>query len=179
MLATQPRVRAPEWPQRAGTGYVGSARQHAALLLLQPLMPSILMIIRLGSISGPKLPVKSRLIKSTPFFSNCDILGVKIIRIDPLEPNIWLYCVYYAVLQLFNAEVWSARELNNSSPNMVTERSRTTLCAHTVSRLLYVQEQVVEWYAHTHIHSSPLISSKNRGCAATHPCLPRPRRPWI
>jgi len=33
--------------------------------------------------------------------SNCDILGVKIIRIDPLEPNIWLYYVYYAVLQLF------------------------------------------------------------------------------
>ena len=35
------------------------------------------------------------------FLSNCDILGVKIIRIDPLEPNIWLYYVYYAVLQLF------------------------------------------------------------------------------
>jgi hypothetical protein len=35
------------------------------------------------------------------FFANCDILGVKIIRIDPLEPNIWLSYVSYAVLQLF------------------------------------------------------------------------------
>ena len=35
------------------------------------------------------------------FFANCDILGVKIIRIDPLEPNIWLCHVCYAVLQLF------------------------------------------------------------------------------
>ena len=51
-----------------------------------------------GSISGPQLPVKSSLLF---FFSNCDILGVKIIRIDPLEPNLWLYYVYYAVLQLF------------------------------------------------------------------------------
>ena len=34
------------------------------------------------------------------FLSNCDILGVKIIRIDPLELNLWLYYVYYAVLQL-------------------------------------------------------------------------------
>ena len=42
------------------------------------------------------------------FLSNCDILGVKIIRIDPLEPNIWLYYVYYDVLQLFfNPKVWS------------------------------------------------------------------------
>jgi hypothetical protein len=32
------------------------------------------------------------------FLSNCDILGVKIIRIDPLEPNIWLSYVSYAVL---------------------------------------------------------------------------------
>ena len=32
-------------------------------------------------------------------FDNCDILGVKIIRIDPLELNLWLYYVYYAVLQ--------------------------------------------------------------------------------
>ena len=31
-------------------------------------------------------------------FANCDILGVKIIRTDPLDPNIKLYCVYYAVL---------------------------------------------------------------------------------
>ena len=35
------------------------------------------------------------------FFVNCDILGVKFIRIDPLEPNIWLSFVSYAVLQLF------------------------------------------------------------------------------
>ena len=34
-------------------------------------------------------------------FDNCDILGVKIIRIDPLEPNIWLSYVSYAVWQLF------------------------------------------------------------------------------
>ena len=34
------------------------------------------------------------------FFVNCDILGVKTIRIDPLEPNIWLSYVSYAVLQL-------------------------------------------------------------------------------
>ena len=39
-------------------------------------------------------------IKSALFFANCDILGVKIIRIDPLELNLWLYYVYYAVLQL-------------------------------------------------------------------------------
>ena len=48
----------------------------------------------LGSISGPQLPVKSTLLLF--FFAICDILGVKIIGIDPLEPNIWLYCVYYA-----------------------------------------------------------------------------------
>ena len=47
-------------------------------------------------------------IKSAPFFANCDILLVKIIGIDPLEPNIWLYYVYYDVLQLFfNPKVWS------------------------------------------------------------------------
>ena len=30
-------------------------------------------------------------------FANCDILGVKIIRMDPLESNIWLSYVSYAV----------------------------------------------------------------------------------
>ena len=40
-------------------------------------------------------------IKFALFFANCDILGVKIIRIDPLEPNIWLTYMYYAVLELF------------------------------------------------------------------------------
>ena len=47
-------------------------------------------------------------IDSALFFANFDILGVKIIRIDPLEPNIWLYYVYYDVLQpFFNPKVWS------------------------------------------------------------------------
>ena len=51
-------------------------------------------------------------IKFALSFANCDILGVKIMRIDPLEPNIWLYCVYYDVLaDVFNPKVWSAREL--------------------------------------------------------------------
>ena len=49
-----------------------------------------------GSISGP--PSIASKIKFALFFANCDILRVKIIRIDSLEPNIWLYCVYYAVL---------------------------------------------------------------------------------
>ena len=31
---------------------------------------------------------------AAPSFDNCDISGVKIIRIDPLEPDIWLYYVY-------------------------------------------------------------------------------------
>ena len=39
-------------------------------------------------------------IQAALFFVNCDILGVKIIRIDPLEPNTWLSYVSYAVLQL-------------------------------------------------------------------------------
>ena len=47
---------------------------------------------------GP--PIASE-IKSALLFANCDTLGVKIIRIDPLEPNIWLHYVYCAVLQLF------------------------------------------------------------------------------
>ena len=58
-----------------------------------------------GSISGPQLPVKSSLLF---LFANCDILGVKIIRIDPLEPNIWLYCVYHDVsAAVFKPKVWS------------------------------------------------------------------------
>ena len=40
-------------------------------------------------------------ILSARFLFNCDILGVKVIRIDPLEPNTWLSYVSYAVLQLF------------------------------------------------------------------------------
>ena len=42
-------------------------------------------------------PIASDIL-SARFLSNCDILGVKVIRIDPLEPNIWLSYVPYAVL---------------------------------------------------------------------------------
>ena len=55
-------------------------------------------------------------IKFALLFANCDILGIKIVRIDPLEPSIWLYCVYYDVLAaVFNPNVCPARELQSSS----------------------------------------------------------------
>ena len=55
-------------------------------------------------------------IKSALFFCQLRHMGVKLIRIDPLEPNIWLYCLYCGVLAaVFNPKVWSARELLASS----------------------------------------------------------------
>ena len=54
-----------------------------------------------GSVLGPQLPVKSNLLR---FFLIRGQQGVKTIRIDPLEPNIWLYYVYYDLVKSFAAE---------------------------------------------------------------------------
>ena len=88
------------------------------------------------------------------FFTNCDILGVKIIGIDPLEPNIWLIVlrvlrrlaavfqpnckVFYSRVKtssIFYEACWYAPLAHPPPPALRT---------HGVSRLR-THEQVVEW----------------------------------
>ena len=87
------------------------------------------MTYSINELNSPQLPVKSTLLF---FFANCNTLGVKIIRIDPLEPNIWLYYVYYAVLQLFfKPKVWS---LANSKRHLFFMKHAGALLVHPLTR---------------------------------------------
>jgi hypothetical protein len=94
------------------------------------------------------------------------MLGVKIIRIDPLEPNIWLSYVSYAVLQLFSTQSFrpvADFKSRQSFMKHAGELSSTRPSAHRAPLTGTHRRTVTPACAHTS-HLTPNFSC---GCAAT------------